>query len=98
SALVRPIPPAAPVTSATRPVRSNASRTLWAVSTGAPYAPPASRPFRPARSSGSGGDALDRQELALHLEPAAVAADAVARHDPVARHDHGDRVASIRLS
>ena len=37
SAVVRPMPLPAPVTRATRPVRSNASCTLWAVSTGAPY-------------------------------------------------------------
>ena len=38
SAVVRPMPLPAPVTRATRPVRSNALRTLWAVSIGAPYA------------------------------------------------------------
>ena len=41
SAVVRPMPLPAPVTRATRPVRSNASRTLWVVSTCAPYALPA---------------------------------------------------------
>ena len=38
SAVERPMPLPAPVTRATRPVRSNACRTLWAVSIGAPYA------------------------------------------------------------
>ncbi len=38
SAVERPMPLPAPVTRATRPVRSNALRTVWAVSIGAPYA------------------------------------------------------------
>src|SRR5580704_15263396 len=82
SAVVRPIPLPAPVTKATRPVKSNALRTLWAVS----------------MRRTLGRDALQREQRALARQPAAVSADAVAGQHAVARHDDGDRVPTVGLA